>query len=144
MTTYTNKSLEKTNMELQCWANPQYWRRECLDVISIPIDEDADILEDKVLKIFGKLRCDIPPERIKACHRISKNSSIVIVKFTKSKDYQQVWSVKRDLQKIKMRDVNPLSANFTKWSNTLKQFFGFCRRTVSACLIILWDWRLKG
>ena len=144
MTTYTNKSLEKTNMELQCWGNPQYWRRECLDVISIPIDEDADILEEKVLKIFGKLRCDISPERIEACHRISENSSTVIVKFTKRKDYQQVWSVTRDLQKIKMKDVNPLSANFTKWSNTLKQFFGFCRRTVWACLIILWDWRLKG
>ena len=27
--------------------------------------------------------------------------------------------------------VNPLSANFTKWSNTLKQFLGCCRRIVS-------------
>ena len=30
-----------------------------------------------------------------------------------------------------MNDVfNPLSANPTKWSNTLKQFVGFCRRIV--------------
>ena len=26
--------------------------------------------------------------------------------------------------------VNPLSANITQWSNTLKQFVGNCRRTV--------------
>ena len=31
---------------------------------------------------------------------------------------------------------NFLSANPTKWSNTLKQFVGH--------LTILWDWRLKG
>ena len=26
--------------------------------------------------------------------------------------------------------INPLSANFTKWSNTLKQFVGFGRQIV--------------
>ena len=85
MTTYTNESLENTNMELQCLANPQYCRRECLDVICIPTEEDADILDEKVPNIFGKLRCDITPERIEACHRISKNNSKVIVKFIRRK-----------------------------------------------------------
>ena len=33
----------------------------------------------------------------------------------------------------KIRKINSLGANPTKWSNTLKQFVG-----------ILWDWRLKG
>ena len=36
--------------------------------------------------------------------------------------------------------INPLSANITKWSNTLRQF----RRIVGVCLTILWDWHLKG
>ena len=83
MTTYTNESLENTNMELRCLANAQYWRRECLDVIYISTEEYADILDEKVPNIFGKLRCDITPELIEACHRISKNSSKVIVKFTR-------------------------------------------------------------
>ena len=95
-----------TNMERQCWANAQYSRRECLDIVGIPSEVGADVLEEKVLNIFGKLGCDIPSERIEACHRISKKSSTVIVKFTKRKDCQQVWSVKKDLQKIKMEDVN--------------------------------------
>ena len=34
---------------------------------------------------------------------------------------------------------NPLSANTTKWSNTLKQFVG-----ETVCVTTLWDWRLKG
>ena len=38
---------------------------------------------------------------------------------------------------------NPLSANHTKWSNTLKQFVGKNRRIVWVCLTILWGWHLK-
>ena len=39
---------------------------------------------------------------------------------------------------------NPLSASPTKWSNTLKQFVGCCRRIACVCLTILWGWRLMG
>ena len=31
------------------------------------------------------------------------------------------------LTKVGQFTFNPLSANPTKWSNTLKQFFGFCQ-----------------
>ena len=41
-----------TNMERQCWANALYPRRECLDVIGNPSEVDADVLKEKVLKIF--------------------------------------------------------------------------------------------
>ena len=35
---------------------------------------------------------------------------------------------------LQKRVMNTLSANPTKWSNALKQFVGFCRRTVlSVC-----------
>ena len=61
-----------THVERQCWANAQYSRRECLDVVGIPSEVGADVLEEKVLNIFGKLGCDIPSERIEACHRIGK------------------------------------------------------------------------
>ena len=47
----------------------------CLDIVGIPSEVGADILKEKVLIIFGKLSCDIPPERIEACHRISKKKS---------------------------------------------------------------------
>ena len=37
---------------------------------------------------------------------------------------------------------NHLTANSTKWSNTLRQFVGCCRWIVWVCLTILWGWRL--
>ena len=74
-----------TNMERQCWANAQYTRRECLDVVGIPSEVGPDVLEEKVLNIFGKLGCDIPSERIEACHRISKKSSTVSLNLQKGK-----------------------------------------------------------
>ena len=40
-------------------------------------------------------------------------------------------------------NFNPLGANPTKWSNTLRQFVGCCRRIVWVCLTILWGWRSK-
>ena len=49
-------------IESQCWANAQCSRRECLDVIGVPIEVNADVLGKKDLNIFGKLDCDIPPE----------------------------------------------------------------------------------
>ena len=35
------------------------------------------------------------------------------------------------------KNVDPLSANPTKWSGPLKQIFW-------VCLTVLWGWRLKG
>ena len=40
--------------------------------------------------------------------------------------------------------LNPLSANTTKWLNTLKKFAGNSRRIVWVYLTILWDLHLKG
>ena len=39
------------------------------------------------------------------------------------------------------QDLNPLSANPTKWSNTLKQFVGKSRRIVWECSAILRSWK---
>ena len=94
------------NMEFQCWANAQYSIRECLDIIGIPNEVETDVLEEKVVNVFQKLGCNIPPNRIEACHRVSKKSSTVIVKFSRRKDCQQVLAVKKDLGKIKMEDVD--------------------------------------
>ena len=44
----------------------------------------------------------------------------------------------------KILSLNPLSANPTKWSNTLKEFVRKSWRIIWVCLTILWGWRLKG
>ena len=93
------------NMECQCWANAQYSRRECIDIIGIASKVKAEYLKEKVVNIFEKLGCSIPPNRI-VCHRVSKKSATVIVKFSHRKDCQQVLAVKKDLRKVKMGDVD--------------------------------------
>ena len=94
------------NMQHQCLANTQYSRREYIDIIGIPSEVKADDLEEKVANIFEKLGCSIPPNRIETCHRVSKKSATVIVKFSQRKSRQQVLAVKKDLQKVRMEDVD--------------------------------------
>ena len=59
------------------------------------------------------------------------------------KNTQFYWYVQVKLNKLWVK-VNPLSADPTKWSNTLKQFVGNSQQIVWMCLTILWNWRLKG
>ena len=93
-------------LERQCWANAQYSRRECLDIVGIPREVSGEVMEDKVLNIFDRIGCSISPDNIKSCHLISKKSDTVIVKFFRRKDCQQVWQVKKHLQKMKMEDFD--------------------------------------
>ena len=92
-------------MERQCWANAQYWRRECLEVAGIPRQVDDKNLETKVLSIFQKIGCTTDPTFIDDCHRLGKNNDKVIVKFTRRKDCKQILKVKKDLRDLNMDDV---------------------------------------
>ena len=93
-------------MESQCWTNTQYSRLECLDIIGISSKVEANALEEKVVTIFKKLGCNIPFNRVGACHRVSKMSATFIMKFSHRNDCQQVLAVKMDMRKIKMEDVD--------------------------------------
>ena len=44
-----------TTLERQCWANAQYSRRKCLDIMGIPHEVSGEVLEEKVFKILGNL-----------------------------------------------------------------------------------------
>ena len=89
------------DLDRQCWANAQYSRRECLEIVSIPRSVDDNSLEEKVIQVFEKVGCNIDSSNIEAFHRLTK----VIVKFSRRKDCQQVLSVKKNLQKLKMEDI---------------------------------------
>ena len=51
--------------------------------------------------------------------------------------------VKGNIGTIWIECLNYLSANPTKWSNTLKQFIGNSQLMAWVCLIILWGWHVK-
>ena len=86
----------------------------------------GEVLEETFLKIFEKTGCDVSPDRIEVCHR--KTNDTVIVKFSRRKDCQHVWSAKIDLKKLIMEDLE-LPGN-----NKL-----FINRSLCSCYKILWS-----
>ena len=98
VTKQVNTELTKriVTLERQCWANAQYSRKECLEVVGIPRQVDDNLLETKVLSIFEKVGCTIDPGFIDDCHRLRKNSDRVIIKFSCRKDCKQVLQGKKD------------------------------------------------
>ena len=97
-------------MERQCWANVQYSRRECFEVAGIPRDVSNENLESKVLEVFSKVGCEILSHDIQAWNCLTNNDR-VIVKFLWRKDCDEVLSVKRDLRKIKLKDIGLRGSN---------------------------------
>ena len=105
VTKNTNSLLMKqlVETERQCWANAQYSRRECIEVVGIPTTVDNNNLEEKVCEIFQKIGVNVSESDIEACHRIKNNKTIV--KFCKRKMCHDVFRKKKDLKKVKPADV---------------------------------------
>ena len=101
---YLLKQLENT--ERQCWANAQYSRCECVEVIGILKSVDSRDLEHTVCKVFNSIGFDIEEDRIEACHRLTK-SDRTIVKFSRRKDCQHLMRIKKGL-----KDLNPTNLSF--------------------------------
>ena len=95
-----NKLIET---ERQCWANAQYSRRECIEVIGIPTTIDNKDLEEKVCDIFEKVGVTVVESDIEACHRIKNNKTIV--KFCRRKMCHDVLRKKKYLKKVKPADL---------------------------------------
>ena len=57
---------------------------------------------------------------------------------------QQTYSNDEEVSIFYLFPLILLSANPTKWSNTLKQFIGNSRRIDWVCLTISWGWHLNG
>ena len=108
VTKYANDLLltRLTILERQCWANDQYSRREYLDIMNIPREVSGEALEETVLKIFRKLGCNISSDSTEACvSRVGRTADTVIVKFSKWMYCQHVLSIKKDLKKHIMEDL---------------------------------------
>ena len=110
------------DMERQCWANAQYSRRECIEVVGIPNSINNNELEDKVLTVFQKIGCELSPRNFEACHRLRKNSDRIIVKFSHRKDCEQI------MKKVKMQDIG-LPGNQSIFINT----------SLCPCYRIIWS-----
>lgn len=49
------------DMETQCWENTHYSRREYIEMVGIPNSVNNNELEDKVLRVFQRIGCELSP-----------------------------------------------------------------------------------
>ena len=92
-------------MECQCWTNFQYASRECLEALGLPREVEQKDFESKVLSVLEKVGCKINPDDIEDCHRLSRNSNNVIIKFSRRKDYQHALQIKNDLRNLNLEEI---------------------------------------
>ena len=92
-------------LERQFWANTQYSRRECLEITVILSSVSDKDLEEVLCKAITKAGVDITADDIEDCHHVG-NKGQTIIKFGKRKVSRQVLSVRKDLNKVKMSDID--------------------------------------
>ena len=63
----------KTSLQIQ----EQYSRRECLEIVGIPISIDDKNLQSTVCNILNKIDVPCGPEDLEDCHRIKGDCTIV-------------------------------------------------------------------
>ena len=57
-----NKLVEQvTRLELKCWENEQYSRRECIEISGIPQSIEQIDLERTLLNVFDKIDAPVDP-----------------------------------------------------------------------------------
>ena len=92
-------------MERQCWANAQYSRRECVEIVGTPTSIPDNELEETFCKIVGKVGVKISDRDIESCHLVGSQGH-TIVKFSNRKDCQQLMKVKKDLSNLNLTDTD--------------------------------------
>ena len=86
-------------VEIKSWSNQQYYRRDCLEINSIPERLIDSLLEETALNTFKELGVSIDTSDIKACHRVGPPSQKkVIIKMSRRKDEDRMWRVKKTLR----------------------------------------------
>ena len=90
---------QPTETKWKCWANVQYARRECLQVVGIPVSIPDDLLEGNICKVFGKCGVHVEGKDIQACHCLKDTAGLLsnlatgktVFKFFMSRKTSNLW-----------------------------------------------------
>ena len=58
--------------ERKCWANEQYWKRECLETSSILESVSDNAVEDKIERVLCGIDVELDPTKIESCHSLKE------------------------------------------------------------------------
>ena len=110
------------DIERQCWANAQYSRMECLELVGIPQSVKDDDLGKEVIKIVNKVGLNIIKRDMQAVHRIGKEGR-TIIKFYNRNDCQALRKVIRDLNNLTMKNVGSGESNKIHVTESLGPYY---------------------
>ena len=128
-------------VERKCWANEQYFRRECLEISGIPESIQNYKLEDCVSKIFNECDTPVDPANIEACHRLKSKArpKKVIIKLFKRKDVFNILQRKKKLKSVDITKVGLPQGSLVFINQSLcsyyKYLWSLCKRLHSKKLI---------
>lgn len=94
-----------TAAERKGYSNEQYSRKECIEVAGIPSNIAHEDLEGTIIKLLAKINCHVSVKEIEACHRISKKTDNVILKFSRRKDSDFALKWKKKLMDADLTDI---------------------------------------
>ena len=83
-------SKQMSSIERQYWKIAQYSRRECVEVMGLPLSIEGKDLGPTVCRVLQHVGVGMTREGIEACHRLNKQSDRTIVKFSRRKDCEHV------------------------------------------------------
>jgi len=93
-------------LERKCHQLDQYSRRECLEIKGVPENVKHEDLRSILNPLFGKLGADTSSDdSIQACHRLSRRTSDIIVKFTQRDTRNKVLMNRKSLKTINMAEL---------------------------------------
>ena len=104
--------------EWKCWANEQYSRTECLEILGIPESVIDNALEDKIQGVLCGIDAEVLTENIESCNRLKGKGSKgrVILKLSKRKDAEKIKLNKKKLKKIDHKNIG-LSSGMKVFTN---------------------------
>ena len=87
-----------TTLERSLHAQEQYSRRECLEIVGIPVSIDGKNLQATVCNILNEIDVPCGSEDLEECHRIKGDRTIV--KFSSKQKSSEVLGKKKKLKNI--------------------------------------------
>ena len=109
ITRQVNSKLQEKiiSLERHCSENDQYSRRESVEISGLPESIKDDVLEEKVLEVFGKIGVFIDKSNVEACHRLKSKikPNKTIIKLSRRKDVSEILTNKKKLKDKDLTDI---------------------------------------
>lgn len=102
-----NSVLEDRVVTLECnlHATEQYWRREYLEIVGIPVNMEQKNLQETVINILSNIEVEYTSTDTEACHQIG-NKGETHVKFSSCRTINKIKTTKSKLKDLDAKKIN--------------------------------------